>query len=200
MAIIDKLKTLDQTKITSQTIIDAINEAITLDGQELTAVEQAAFEKLYDKATLHIKDTEEKAARKAEKDAEDERKRIEKEESDKRKESEHAEKERVKAEQEAKKAEEEENKIKLQNMIETLAIPHLEYAKSQNKTITTYPKEIKSKHNGWNMLYKKLLKRSKNFKVDTTGVEVSVGQDVKIVETKPMSREKHFKIFVYICQ
>lgn len=45
-------------------------------------------------------------------------------------------------------------------------------------------------------LYKKLLKRSKNFKVDTTGVEVTVGQAVKIVETKPVSKDKHFKILV----
>ena len=45
-------------------------------------------------------------------------------------------------------------------------------------------------------LYKKLLKRSKHFKVDTKGVQVSVGQQVKIVETKPTAKDKHFKIFV----
>lgn len=43
-------------------------------------------------------------------------------------------------------------------------------------------------------LYGKLLKRSKNFKVDSKGVELTVGQEVKIVETKPMAKDKHFKI------
>jgi small subunit ribosomal protein S17 len=43
-------------------------------------------------------------------------------------------------------------------------------------------------------LYGKLLKRSKKFKVDSKGVELTVGQEVKIVETKPVSRDKHFKI------
>lgn len=43
-------------------------------------------------------------------------------------------------------------------------------------------------------LYKKLLKRSKNFKVDTKGQEVQVGQRVKIVEIKPLSKEKYFKV------
>ena len=44
--------------------------------------------------------------------------------------------------------------------------------------------------------YKKLLKRSKNFKADTTGQKVSVGDVVRIIETKPISRDKHFKIYV----
>lgn len=43
-------------------------------------------------------------------------------------------------------------------------------------------------------LYRKLLKRSKKYKVDTVGKEVALGQTVKIVETKPLSKEKHFKI------
>ncbi len=43
-------------------------------------------------------------------------------------------------------------------------------------------------------LYRKLLKRSKNFIVDTKGHEVVVGNRVKIVETKPISKNKHFKI------
>ncbi len=43
-------------------------------------------------------------------------------------------------------------------------------------------------------LYKKLMKRSKNFKVDTKGFEVALDQDVKFVETKPMSKDKFFKI------
>ena len=43
-------------------------------------------------------------------------------------------------------------------------------------------------------LYKKLLKRSKNFKADTGNVEVKLGDKVKIVETKPISKNKNFKV------
>jgi small subunit ribosomal protein S17 len=41
-------------------------------------------------------------------------------------------------------------------------------------------------------LYKKLLKRSKKYKVVTNGETVVVGSTVRIVETKPMSKDKHF--------
>ena len=43
-------------------------------------------------------------------------------------------------------------------------------------------------------LYRKLMKKSKHHKVDNTGFEVTVGQQVKIAETKPMAKDKHFKI------
>ena len=43
-------------------------------------------------------------------------------------------------------------------------------------------------------LYKKLLKKSKNFKVDTKGQEVAVGDQVKIVEIKQISKDKYFKV------
>jgi small subunit ribosomal protein S17 len=43
-------------------------------------------------------------------------------------------------------------------------------------------------------LYKKLLRRSKRYKVDTAGLELSLGQKVKIVETKPMAKGKFFKV------
>lgn len=43
-------------------------------------------------------------------------------------------------------------------------------------------------------LYKKLLKRSKKYKVDTTGFKVAVGDWVRISKTRPLSKEKHFKI------
>lgn len=43
-------------------------------------------------------------------------------------------------------------------------------------------------------LYRKLLKRSKKFKVDSTGFTPQVGEHVKIVETAPISKDKHFKI------
>jgi len=47
-------------------------------------------------------------------------------------------------------------------------------------------------------LYKKLLKRSKKFKADTKGVTVTVGERVKIVETKPVSKDKHFKVLIAV--
>lgn len=43
-------------------------------------------------------------------------------------------------------------------------------------------------------LYKKLLTRSTRHKADTSAVEVKVGDVVEIVETKPISKDKHFKI------
>jgi len=43
-------------------------------------------------------------------------------------------------------------------------------------------------------LYGKLLKRSKKIKADTNGHEVTIGKSVKIVETKPISKDKHFKV------
>lgn len=41
-------------------------------------------------------------------------------------------------------------------------------------------------------LYKKLLKRSKRYKVETKGIAVNAGDLVKIVEVKPISKDKHF--------
>ena len=43
-------------------------------------------------------------------------------------------------------------------------------------------------------LYKKLLKRSKRYKVETGGYSVSVGDKVKILETKPISKDKYFRV------
>ncbi len=43
-------------------------------------------------------------------------------------------------------------------------------------------------------LYKKLLKRSKNFKVDRGEFELKIGDKVKISEIKPISKGKYFKI------
>ena len=43
-------------------------------------------------------------------------------------------------------------------------------------------------------LYKKLLKRSTRFKVETGGYSVNIGDKVKIVETRPISKGKYFKI------
>lgn len=43
-------------------------------------------------------------------------------------------------------------------------------------------------------LYKKLIKRSKRFKADTQEVQGQVGDMVQIAETRPISKDKHFKI------
>ncbi len=43
-------------------------------------------------------------------------------------------------------------------------------------------------------LYKKLLKKSKHFNVATVGKSVAVGNEVRIVETKPVSKTKYFAI------
>jgi len=43
-------------------------------------------------------------------------------------------------------------------------------------------------------LYKKLLKKGKHFNVDTAGQTVAVGNEVRIAETKPISKTKYFAI------
>lgn len=43
-------------------------------------------------------------------------------------------------------------------------------------------------------LYRKLIKKSKRYKVDTKGFEVSLSNRVKIAETRPISKDKHFKV------
>jgi len=43
-------------------------------------------------------------------------------------------------------------------------------------------------------MYKKVLRRSKRYKVDTGDLTLNLGDTVKIVETKPLSRDKNFKI------
>ena len=43
-------------------------------------------------------------------------------------------------------------------------------------------------------LYKKLLKKSKHFNTDTAGKTVEVGNEVRIVEIKPVSKTKYFAI------
>ncbi|MBU3978335.1 30S ribosomal protein S17 [Patescibacteria group bacterium] len=45
-------------------------------------------------------------------------------------------------------------------------------------------------------LYRKIIKISKKFKVDTKGQKVEVGQMVKIIETRPIAKDKHFAIFI----
>ncbi len=47
-------------------------------------------------------------------------------------------------------------------------------------------------------LYKRLLKRSKKYKVDTAGLSLNVGDRVRISETRPISKEKYFKVLEVI--
>lgn len=43
-------------------------------------------------------------------------------------------------------------------------------------------------------LYRKLMKKSRKFLADSAGLELVVGDKVKIVETKPISKNKFFKV------
>ncbi|MBI4089499.1 MAG: 30S ribosomal protein S17 [Candidatus Levybacteria bacterium] len=43
-------------------------------------------------------------------------------------------------------------------------------------------------------LYKKLIKKDEKFKVDTLNFSPKVGDRVKIIEVRPISKTKHFKI------
>jgi len=47
-------------------------------------------------------------------------------------------------------------------------------------------------------LYKKLIKRSKNLKADSGELILNVGDRVKIVQTKPISKDKFFKVLEVI--
>lgn len=43
-------------------------------------------------------------------------------------------------------------------------------------------------------LYKKLIKRDKKYKVDVNGIAVNLGDTVRIVQTRPISKDKYFKV------
>ncbi len=43
--------------------------------------------------------------------------------------------------------------------------------------------------------YGKLVKKRKQYKVSLDGATVILGEHVKIIETRPISKEIHFKIF-----
>ena len=46
--------------------------------------------------------------------------------------------------------------------------------------------------------YGKLIKITKRFKADTNGMEVKVGQTIKMEETRPISKGKFFKVIEII--
>jgi small subunit ribosomal protein S17 len=47
-------------------------------------------------------------------------------------------------------------------------------------------------------LYKKTLRRTKRLKADTSGFDASLGQYVQIEQSRPLSRDKHFKVIKVI--
>lgn len=63
---------------------------------------------------------------------------------------------------------------------------------STGKMINTVKVEVKTQRT--HPLYKKVIKRSKNYLVDQNGLEPVLGQAVKIVETRPISKNKRFKL------
>lgn len=60
--------------------------------------------------------------------------------------------------------------------------------KMQNTVVVEI--ERKSPH----PIYKKLLKRTKKLKADLAGMTLNMGDKVRIVETKPISKDKNFKV------
>jgi small subunit ribosomal protein S17 len=44
-------------------------------------------------------------------------------------------------------------------------------------------------------LYRKIIKTSKKYKVATNGEKLELGQVIKIIETRPVSKDKHFAVF-----
>lgn len=60
--------------------------------------------------------------------------------------------------------------------------------KMQNTAIVAVIRKVAHKK------YGKLLKVTKRFKVDTNGMELAVGDNVKIEQTKPISKTKFFKV------
>lgn len=47
-------------------------------------------------------------------------------------------------------------------------------------------------------IYKKLIKKDKKIKADTSSFELAVGDRVRMFETRPISKLKHFKILEVI--
>lgn len=51
---------------------------------------------------------------------------------------------------------------------------------------------VKVEHATRHPLYKKMVKRTKNFSAHVEGMEIAEGEYVRIAETKPISKTKHF--------
>lgn len=63
---------------------------------------------------------------------------------------------------------------------------------SLGKMAKTVKVEVKTQRT--HPLYKKVVKRSKNYLVDLNGLEPILGQAVRIQETRPISKNKRFKL------
>ena len=63
---------------------------------------------------------------------------------------------------------------------------------SFGKMTNTLKVEVKTQRT--HPLYKKVIKRSKNYLVDLNGFEPILGQVVRIQETRPISKNKRFKL------
>lgn len=57
------------------------------------------------------------------------------------------------------------------------------------KTVTV---EVESRHP--HPLYRKIVRKTKKYKVHNESLEVKTGDWVKILETRPLSKDKHFKL------
>ena len=49
-------------------------------------------------------------------------------------------------------------------------------------------------------LYKKLMKRTRKYKADSKEVQAVVGDVVRIVSIRPLSKDKHFKVMTNLTQ
>lgn len=65
-----------------------------------------------------------------------------------------------------------------------------------NKMVKTVVIEVTSKVS--HPIYKKITKIDKKIKADTGSFSLKVGDRVRIIETKPISKDKHFKIMEVI--
>lgn len=61
-----------------------------------------------------------------------------------------------------------------------------------NKMAKTVVVKISSK--SAHPIYRKLIKRDKKIKADIGSLSPNLGDRVKIIETKPISKDKHFKV------
>lgn len=43
-------------------------------------------------------------------------------------------------------------------------------------------------------VYKKRIKKDRRIKADTSGMKLAIGDTVKIQETRPIAKEKHFRV------
>ncbi|HVZ12562.1 MAG TPA: 30S ribosomal protein S17 [Patescibacteria group bacterium] len=67
-------------------------------------------------------------------------------------------------------------------------IGRVKSTKMQNTVVVEIERFVK------HPIYKKMLRRTTNLKADTAGMALMVGQNVKIEQTRPMSRDKNFKV------